>query len=51
MKILILANDSVGLYLFRIDLIKKLLKKSAFGTAGKIEEVIQNHLKQQEVKK
>ena len=33
------------------DLIKKLLKKSAFGTAGKIEEVIQNHLKQQEVKK
>ena len=33
------------------DLIKKLLKKSAFGTADKIEEAIQNHLKQQEVKK
>ncbi len=33
------------------DLIKKLLKKSAYGTSGKIEEAIQNHLKQQEVKK
>lgn len=33
------------------DLIKKLLKKSAYGTSNKIEEAIQNHLKQQEVKK
>ena len=34
-----------------VNLIKKLLKKSAYGTSNKIEEAIQNHLKQQEVKK
>lgn len=33
------------------DLIKKLLRKSAFGTAEKIEEAIQNHLISQNVRK